>query len=276
MMKSESLRPKQINVMSYNVRQFDVYEFEKNPKSRYQIYNFLDFESLNIVCFQEFFHDESGIKFETIDTLTQLLQTPYYKEGYTHNLNGLKFGLCTFTKYPIVESGNVIFESNPNNSFIYTDVVIEKDTVRIYNAHLGSIGFGYADYKILGGKGFPKHDYQPAGDQSIIPRLIGGYQSRTIQVERLLNHIAECKYPIILCCDLNDIPNSYNYRRLSSQFTDAFTEAGTGIGSTYIGDFPFLRIDYLFHSDELKLCSFKTYNNHFSDHKAIRGTFELN
>ena len=39
--------------------------------------------------------------------------------------------------------------ANYNNICIFTDILINKDTVRVYNMHLQSIRFGKANYKFL-------------------------------------------------------------------------------------------------------------------------------
>ena len=38
---------------------------------------------------------------------------------------------------------------------MWSDIVCESDTLRVFNTHLGSIRFNNSDYKIIGGKGSP-------------------------------------------------------------------------------------------------------------------------
>ena len=52
-------------------------------------------------------------------------------------------------------------------------------------------------------------------------------------------------------------------------FIDSFTKSGFGIGGTYIGKIPYLRIDYIWHDKGLDSYNFKTHQNQLSDHKAI-------
>ena len=49
--------------------------------------------------------------------------------------------------------------------------------------------------------------------------------------------------------------------------------AGKGLGQTYNGKFPTLRIDYILHSPEFKINSFKTKEVNLSDHFPIVSTF---
>ena len=50
---------------------------------------------------------------------------------------------------------------------------------------------------------------------------------------------------------------------------DSFTYSGFGVGGTYIGYIPGLRIDYIWHDKKLSSFNYTTYNNELSDHKAI-------
>jgi len=204
-----------------------------------------------------------------------LLAANQYHEGYTNYIRDQHFGICTFTKFPIVNRGEILFNKYPNNNFIFTDVLIKEDTVRIYNGHLGSIGFKYLDYEFIGGKGFPKWPDDPPGEFRLIQRLNLAFKDRSEQATIMSDHIKACPYPTIVCCDLNDSPQSYSYATIKGDLEDTFTEKGNGFGSTYIGHFPFLRIDYILHSEKFKPVSFRTFDNNLSDHKAISGIFKI-
>ena len=75
-----------IKVMSYNVKNFDVYNYtlEWNYKyeTRNKIFNLLKSENPDILCFQEYYFEKSK-KFKTTDTLTTFLKSNHY---YTENL----------------------------------------------------------------------------------------------------------------------------------------------------------------------------------------------
>ena len=47
------------------------------------------------------------------------------------------YGIVTFSKFPIITKGEIIHPASSSLS-IYTDVLIQKDTFRIYNNHLQS------------------------------------------------------------------------------------------------------------------------------------------
>jgi endonuclease/exonuclease/phosphatase family metal-dependent hydrolase len=56
---------------------------------------------------------------------------------------------------------------------------------------------------------------------------------------------------------------------MDKELKDAFTYSGIGFGGTYIGKFPGLRIDYIWHDKRLSSSNFITHPEKFSDHKAI-------
>jgi endonuclease/exonuclease/phosphatase family metal-dependent hydrolase len=269
----------EMKVMSYNVRLFDLYNWTKNEQTRKEIISFLDQEDPDVICLQEFFHtDGEGWQFSTRDTLKQLLSAKNYTEGYSVVLNnGHHFGQCTFSKYPILRSEYIRFDNDASNGFIYTDLLVDEDTVRVYNAHVGSIRFQKEDYDYIGGKGNPKT--WPKGheeaQQKILSRLSVAYPKRADQTKTLLDHVDNSPYKTVVCGDFNDTPVSYNYRQLTRNLYDAFTLSANGIGGTYIGHVPFLRIDYILHDQEMNSFDFTTHQNNLSDHKAISAIVEF-
>ena len=56
---------------------------------------------------------------------------------------------------------------------------------------------------------------------------------------------------------------------MNSKYVDSFIESGAGIGSTYNGNLPMLRIDYIFHSTDLGCNRFKVYPLSITDHYPI-------
>ena len=179
------------------------------------------------------------------------------------------FGLAIFSKFPIINKGSLAFKNDKSNHCMWSDIVCESDTLRVFNTHLGSIRFNYSDYKIIGGKGRPIRPYHDIPKQDIFSRLKIGFSKRTQQLKELIPLLEKSPYKRILCSDLNDTPISYAYNLLSNQFIDSFTKSGFGIGGTYIGKIPFLRIDYIWHDKSLDSFNFKTHQNQLSDHKAI-------
>jgi endonuclease/exonuclease/phosphatase family metal-dependent hydrolase len=258
-----------IKVMSFNVRLFDLYNWTHNEEVKSKIVQLIKKQKPEIICFQEYFYDNNK-EFITREIILKELGFEHYHESFTDesNKNSL-FGLATFSKFPIINKGSLAFKNDHSNHCMWSDIVCESDTIRVFNTHLGSIRFNNSDYKIIGGKGSPLYSYQKIPKQDIFNRLKIGFSKRAQQITELVPYLKDSPFKRILCSDLNDTPISYAYNQLSNLFTDSFTKSGFGIGGTYIGKVPFLRIDYIWHDKDLDSFNFKTHQNQLSDHKAI-------
>ena len=265
-----------ISLMSYNVRLFDLYNWSENKQTRDKIFDQLSGQNADIYCFQEFYHTDIKGAFETRDTLVTFLSATNYREAYTHELRGEQyFGVATFSRYPIVNTGVIRFENDDNNICLFTDHQIGDDIVRVYNLHIASIRFSYDDYKFVESIDKQSEEEFEKGARTIYSRLADAFIKRSEQSKKILEHIETSPYPVIVAGDFNDSPNSYCYQLFSSKLTDSFKEAGLGIGKTYIGSFPSFRIDYIFHSNELEAKEYRTLNEEFSDHHAIISKMEF-
>lgn len=258
--------------MSYNSMLFDLYNWTKNTQSRNIILTALTKENPDILCLQEFYTSEEQGDFNNTDTLVKLLNAKNTHVEYTTTLRGKDhWGIATFTKYPIVKKGKIEFKTTKNNSCIYTDVLIEKDTVRIYNMHLQSISFSKADYKFVDEL---KNDTTDTKDEvlkskNILRRLKKAFLKRGRQAEVIAAHIASCHYKTIICGDFNDTPASYVYKTIKGNLKDAFEESGSGFEQTYAGKFPRFRIDYILFSKEMVSKTYYHLPETLTDHYPI-------
>ncbi len=260
---------KTVRVMTYNARLFGLYKWEENTRIRNGIMDMLDREAPDVICFQEFFYSEKGGYFNTRDTLVKTLKMPYYTEGYTHHVYGVHhFGAATMSRYPIVNEGTIRFPSDENNICIYTDIRIGSDTVRFYNAHVGSIRFdpiGYGSVK----KGGREKGESVNGVVEMGRKLKQAFLEREKQVRRILTHMEGTELPVVLCTDLNDTPTSYAYARLTEPLVDAFVLSGNGLGRSYAGKYPSFRIDHIMHSTSLDSYDHETLPEAYSDHYPV-------
>lgn len=261
------------NVMSYNVRLFDVYNesIEGRIKSRDSIISYIQRVNPDVVCFQEFFHQDKPSAFSTRDTLMNLMDYKYYHERYSHRIrNRQNFGICMLSKYPIIAKGDVMFENfkTTDNYCIFADIVKGTDTIRFYDIHLQSIKLQQEDYELFGEK-----NKQAGGKKSTVRLLIDklriAYPARAEQAERVVEHMKTSPYPVVICGDFNDTPMSYVYNQFNSDLVDSYRETTTGIGVTYVGRVPAGRIDYIFHSGDLGAYDFGIQSAAFSDHRAV-------
>lgn len=267
---------KTIKVTSYNCMLLDLYNWKKNTESRNNILNSLNEINPDILCLQEFYTSEQKNDFNNIDTVKNLLNTPYYHVEYTTTLRNYDhWGVATFSKYPIINQGKLVFNTKSNNICIYSDLIINKDTIRVYNIHLQSISFSKSDNKFLDDVVSDKDAKEELlHGKSILRRLKRAFTKRTSQVDMIALHMKSCRYKIILCGDFNDTAASYTYHVLSKKLNDAFIEKGVGFGRTYAGKWPQFRIDYILHNKMLKCIKYNRFEETFTDHYPITAYFE--
>jgi endonuclease/exonuclease/phosphatase family metal-dependent hydrolase len=252
------------------VRLFDLYNWSKNKETRKAIFDFINKEKPDIIAFQEFYADDDN-EFINIDSLKAMLNLPHEDYEFTLTLRKKHhWGIATFSKYKIVGSGHVNFRVKSNNVCIYSDMLINKDTVRVYNMHLQSIHLLKEDYKFIDALGKDSVEIDEyKGSRKIAGRLKRAFIKRAEQVDSVAKSLKNSPYPVIVCGDFNDTPASYTYHTMTNELTDAFVEAGKGWGKTYIGIFPSYRIDYILHSNDFEAFNYITHQEKLSDHYAI-------
>ena len=253
-----------LEVMSFNVRLFGLYKWDSNKSTRDRILRFLRAEQPDILCFQEYFYSKEKGYFDTKEPLQEQLDADAFHHAFAHEAGGKHyFGIATYSTEPIVEKGRVSFPEGQKNICIYSDLLLADDTVRVYNAHLGSIRT----------RGDKLHSFE--GWRSILGKLKGAFVRRAEQVDRIVAHMKESPHPIIMCGDLNDTPTSYAYGRFDRFLKDSFTESGNGLGRTYIGDMPSFRIDYIFHSKGIHSFDHEVIPETLSDHRPVQCKVQL-
>ena len=92
---------------------------------------------------------------------------------------------------------------------------------------------------------------------------------RQIQADRVKSEIDKSPYPVIVCGDFNDVPNSYAYQTIGSGLQNTFVEKGSGLGTTFTGIAPTLRIDNIFTSKTFTVNQFIRIPVKLSDHYPI-------
>jgi len=254
--------------MSFNVRLFDLYNWKNNKHERDKIISLIKAENPDIICLQEYYYQNDN-EFKTTNLLLDALK-PIEIHTYFPIVNKDKyfFGIATLSKYKIVKKGQIVFNSTSNIS-IYTDVLINNDTVRIYNNHLESVRLGKEDYSFINKFDFNVEKNEIKDSKHILKRLKDAFIKRALQAKVVHNNIKSTKYPVIVCGDFNDTPLSYAYNTISNNLNDAFLESGSGFGSTYNGKIPFLRIDFILYSNYFNSYNFKIVNKDLSDHFPI-------
>jgi len=257
---SDSTR-EEVNIMSYNVRLFDKGNWLKIENIDEKIMKFIDKEEVDILCIQEYYNPkkdlDNNFQFSTID-----------KQGSKENPH-----MVIYSNYEIINDTINHGMEDMHNTCIFSDIVINTDTIRIYNIHLASNFFSKDDLRFMNSPELKK-DKIKRGVFGVTKRLKRSFESRGREVQMIKKHIDNSPYPTIICGDFNDTPVSYAYQELGGKKLDGFLESGNGFGATFT-KIPFLRIDYILYDKQFSSSDFITHQEILSDHRAISCKIKL-
>ena len=246
-------------VMSYNVRLFNLFKWQDKHYVPEEILAFINDKNPDILCIQEYSSSAN------ID-LKVYRHKYIFMEG-----NKIKTGQAIFSKFPIIDQGNIVFP-NSNNNVVYADIKKGKDIIRVYNMHLQSIKISPDVNEISDNIDVINKDKS----QLLLIRISKAFKQQQQQAEIFKEHKRKCAYPIIICGDMNNSAFSYVYRSIKGSLKDSFEEAGVGFGQTYKFRYYPARIDYIFADEKMKVKKFETFPEFDnSDHYPIMAKLAL-
>lgn len=259
-------------VLSYNVRLFNYFENKNEANSEKKILEFLNARKPDILCLQEFFG--LGLPSQKEATLKAALGGKYYSHiKVLGNGKNRFYGIATFSLYPIVRKGEIIHPGSSSLS-IYTDVLIGKDTFRIFNNHLQSFRLKRLERSFIDEMTGPTENETMDEVKSLSVSLKKGFVRRALQAQVVKDFINRSPYPVIVAGDFNDTPVSYSYRKIRKGLNDSFVNSGYGAGFTYKGNYPPNRIDYILYDNALINSYFEIIRIKYSDHYPIIAYFK--
>ncbi|MDC3285826.1 endonuclease/exonuclease/phosphatase family protein, partial [Flavobacteriaceae bacterium] len=234
---------------SYNVRLFNHYNWSTDSTIVKKISSFIAEKEPDVLSIQEYYDAEN-------------LQLKYPYQFIKTKSNFNKFGLAIFSKFNIINSGSLDLKESANN-IIYTDILKDKDTIRVYNIHLESLKMNTS-----------QENFGIINSDKLLEQMEASFQKQAKQVELFLQHEKKWDGKKILCGDFNNTAFSWVYRELSNEKQDAFKEAGKGLGKTFNYWYP-LRIDFILTDANFDINNFKTFNVPYSDHYPILARLNL-
>lgn len=264
-------------VLSYNTQLFSAHDYFNNgdklkPK---QAIEWLTQNEADIKCLQEFYDQDGSRVFNSIHRIAMAGNYHYYITPLfyeNHNWKGF-YGVAIFSKFPIVKTGDIIFDRQTLNKGIFADVKIGQDTVRVFSVHLYSMNIQTDKLDFSKDYSAVKSDYR-----DVLKRLKNGFLAHSRQITTLDRYIRNSPHPVIVCGDFNALPYSFTYQKVRRRLNNAFEDAGNGFGFTYNNDkLFFLRIDNQFYSGGLlNVRDFRTHHDvTFSDHFPISATYTI-
>lgn len=262
--KENQTSENQIKVLTYNVHLFQLYAWAKEAPTHNKIFKFIKDQNPDIVCLQEFYIVNN--KFSELEAKSKLNSNVHI--GYILKKENSAYGMATYSRYPIIETGQIKFD-NSANACIYTDLLINADTIRVYNIHLQSLRLKERNLNFLLSQNYRKESQKMQEIKDISFRYRDALKKRAQQVEKVTNHILSSPHPVIVCGDFNESPISYNYYKMRKFLNDAFVEAGIGVGHTYRDLFPSFRIDYVLYDKSYRANGYSSPRVEYSDHYPV-------
>ncbi len=264
--------PNSIRVMSWNVEFFNILNHKTHPEKKQEMFDLIRQYDPDIACFQEVVASD---KIGAINYLPDILETLQFSEyAYSYHIKNNfdrehHFGILILSKYPILRKQTVVNNPNDYNStFQFVDILVNNDTLRVFNAHLQSLKFSQDNRDYLD-KGAPTKEQNIKESKSILAKLKKGIIRRASQAFFIKDEINQSPYPIIFCGDFNDVPVSYAYEKIGMGLQNAFVKKGSGIGKTFNSIAPTLRIDNIFVGPEFNVLQFDVNDASLSDHFPI-------
>ncbi len=250
---------KDFTIMSYNVRLFNVFKWLDRDDIPDTILEFINTQNPDILCIQEFSNSAD------ID-----LKVYPYKYVLMEG-EQIKTGQAIFSKFPIIDQGHIVFPHSSNN-VVFADIKKGKDIIRVYNMHLQSIKISPEVGEIS--ENIDVIDQQKS--KYLYGRISKAFKQQQEQAAIFKEHEKDCKYPIIICGDMNNSAFSYVYRNIKGKLRDSFEEAGTGFGATYKFKYYPARIDYIFADETMEVKQFESFPDfQNSDHYPIMAKLSM-
>lgn len=247
-----------IKVLTFNVHNF----YDENGKSTVDsVFRFVQSLNPDIVCFQEY----------ALDVPSRKQQDEKFR-AYNFGSSKLPATSATMecmTKHRIIGAARME-DLGGTGVCITTDMVINDDTVRVFNLHLQTTSINSQDKDYISQGEFISDSTRETRFIQIARSLRRNNALRAHQVDMIHEEVARSPYPVILCGDFNDIPASYTYRKVAKGLDDSFSRQGRLFAHTFRGFFNMLRIDYILLSPELETVSYEVVpTGNISDHYPV-------
>lgn len=259
-----------LKIMSYNVRVFGLYNWQNNVNIKADIIELIRDENPDIICLQEVYWNNSDRNFITLDSVKLVLGADHdFRFATSTAVGGQNYGLATVSRYPILNSFSLLFEDS-RNGFIYNDILINEDTVRVYNCHLQSIQLNQNDYTVI-------EDIAEAEEnikmKIVLKKYLKSLIKRSAQAEIVRASIDSCQYPVFVCGDFNDGPLTYTYFTIAKGLRDSYASKGKYPGYTWDNFKIKQRIDFILYDKKYKCVSHKVIKQDMSDHYPVVAEF---
>jgi endonuclease/exonuclease/phosphatase family metal-dependent hydrolase len=270
-----------IRIMTWNVRSWDEFTTKKIGASHHRLpmLELVGKQDADILCFQEFYEPADSAR-SNIRYIQKQLNFPYFffSKDFHNHFSKYETGDIIFSKFPIVDSSLAYFRSDniqKTERLIAADINVNGKIIRVYTTHLQSVTFKQKDFRNVEIVRNAEDSILQAS-RSLAKKLKDALGLRGYQADTVRRKLDGSPYPLIICGDFNDVPNSYTYFHIRGNLQDAFIAKNFGIGRTYMYISPTLRIDYIFPSNDFLIVqSMRLKSYPYSDHHAVLTDLQL-
>lgn len=272
--KFEAKQENTINIITFNARYFGL--FDGNPEKDVSLFSEkLDKLAPDLLCIQEL----SNISVADSNAAFETFKSKY--NGYNKVNIKVQKGrwMCDnigiLSKFKVYKKGIVEHDLSSGNYTIYADLLAYGDTIRVIATHLQSIRFERREYEAVKNIKIENDAEKVDAYKSIVAKMKYAFLMRAKQTDSIAEFISKSPYKVIVCGDFNDSPLSYAYRTIKGDMKDAFTEAGSGLGRTYVGAMPSFRIDFILGDKKFDFYNYYAKAFDFSDHKLVSCSIKI-
>lgn len=266
-----------LKILTYNVMGFHhaTPHSKQNPNPVLQY--IIDSEA-DVVCIQEHRSYENSQHLSPGDLKKALKMYPYshFRRIKTATRELGIYGLSLYSKYPILSTEEVKFNSIYNGAFKAV-LDIDGKKVTVINCHLETNNLSNEDRqeydKMV--KDFNSKNIDEMANRAF-KKLTPAFKARASQADKIAEIVKnDTNRYIVVCGDFNDTPISYARKTIKGALNDAFAKTGSGLGITYNRNHFYFRIDYILHSKNINSynCSVGKLKN--SDHYPVYTWLEL-
>ncbi len=271
-----SNKPNTVKVMHWNAHGMGLFDEPYSEEQKHKIIDYLDSVDADVVSLPEFAVRKTEINTTTAQKIMRNCGYKDYRFQADNTLGkNIFLGTAIFSRYEIYN-----FKAHKLSDYIYMlqcDVLLSHaDTIRMFSVHLNTFGLSDNDKDYIEEVATNNEKADLVRSRSYLWKFNYAFLRRAREVKVAKSIIDASPYPVIICGDLNDLPGSYTYTRLTEGLEDAFLERGSGLGRTYSRLSPTLRIDYIFYdASVLKCIGYKSPYTSLSDHNPVIANFQI-
>lgn len=267
-----------IHITTYNLHGFKGFKEDLKPaETAAGIIQFLAENNSDIICLQEF-RSWSGDLNQDIHFMKHQTGHIYHHFEYYWKKGGIRSdAFLILSRFPIEDAAPIIASSKRNIGVLANIRINNELNIRVLNMHLLSFGLRKDEIDMFSEAANMEMGKIRTHGKNVVSKLSNRFKTRQEEFKSLEEELQISQNATILTGDFNETPASYAYRAIrKAGLIDAHKESGNFFGTTYAGNLPLLRIDYIFYSNDFISKHTSVHQVGWSDHYPVTTSLELN